>query len=94
MSCVLVSGKPCVAVIREEGSNGDREMSAALFMAGFEVFNLYHYKKEICIIYFDPLSFLICRCGMSQCRTCVQARRPLTPSELWSLLVDSAMQMC
>lgn len=38
--CVLVSGKPCVAVVREEGSNGDREMSAALFMAGFEVFNL------------------------------------------------------
>lgn len=34
------------------------------------------------------------RFGMSQCKTCVQALRPLTPSELWSLLVDSAMQMC
>lgn len=30
-------GKPCVAVIREEGSNGDREMSVSLYMAGFEV---------------------------------------------------------
>ncbi|KAJ8752513.1 hypothetical protein K2173_004801 [Erythroxylum novogranatense] len=28
--------KPKVAVIREEGSNGDREMSAALYAAGFE----------------------------------------------------------
>ena len=29
--------RPRVAVIRGEGSNGDREMSAALWMAGFEV---------------------------------------------------------
>lgn len=29
-----------VAVIREEGTNGDREMSAALFMAGFEVWDI------------------------------------------------------
>lgn len=28
--------KPKVAVIREEGSNGDREMSAAFYLAGFE----------------------------------------------------------
>ena len=28
--------KPKVAVIREEGSNGDREMASAFFMAGFE----------------------------------------------------------
>lgn len=28
--------KPKVAIIREEGSNGDREMSAAFFAAGFE----------------------------------------------------------
>eukprot|EP00727_Mastigamoeba_balamuthi_P013757 m51a1_g9003 Trifunctional purine biosynthetic protein adenosine-3, fusion with phosphoribosylformylglycinamidine synthase, putative (2349) ;mRNA; f:109653-117447 len=28
--------KPRVAVIREEGSNGDREMHASLFLAGFE----------------------------------------------------------
>ncbi|MBI5101664.1 MAG: phosphoribosylformylglycinamidine synthase [Nitrospirae bacterium] len=29
-------GKPRVAVIREEGSNGDREMTSAFFLAGFE----------------------------------------------------------
>ncbi len=29
-----------MAVIREEGSNGDREMSASLFMAGFEVWDV------------------------------------------------------
>lgn len=37
--CVILSaaGQPRVAVIREEGSNGDREMSVSLYMAGFEV---------------------------------------------------------
>lgn len=29
-------GKPKVAIIREEGSNGDREMTSAFFWAGFE----------------------------------------------------------
>lgn len=29
-----------VAVIREEGTNGDREMSVALFKAGFEVWDI------------------------------------------------------
>lgn len=33
----VVATAPCVAVIREEGSNGDREMSAAFLTAGFEV---------------------------------------------------------
>ncbi len=28
--------KPRVAIIREEGSNGDREMASAFYMAGFE----------------------------------------------------------
>jgi len=28
--------KPKIAIIREEGSNGDREMSAAFYAAGFE----------------------------------------------------------
>lgn len=31
---------PCVAVIREEGTNGDREMIAALLQAGFSVYDL------------------------------------------------------
>ncbi|KAE8661053.1 putative phosphoribosylformylglycinamidine synthase [Hibiscus syriacus] len=30
------TSKPKVAIIREEGSNGDREMSAAFYVAGFE----------------------------------------------------------
>ncbi len=29
-------GKPKVAIIREEGSNGDREMTSAFYLAGFE----------------------------------------------------------
>ena len=32
----LTGSAPRVAVIREEGSNGDREMAAAFSMAGFE----------------------------------------------------------
>jgi phosphoribosylformylglycinamidine synthase len=32
--------KPKVAVIREEGSNGDREMSAAFYEAGFDVWDV------------------------------------------------------
>ena len=35
-----------VAVIREEGSNGDREMAASLFMAGFEVWDVT--MQDIC----------------------------------------------
>lgn len=31
------AGQPRVAVVREEGSNGDREMTVSLYMAGFEV---------------------------------------------------------
>ena len=29
-----------VAVIREEGTNGDREMAASLYMAGFDVWDV------------------------------------------------------
>lgn len=32
--------KPKVAIIREEGSNGDREMSSAFYQAGFEVWDI------------------------------------------------------
>ncbi|XP_064189678.1 phosphoribosylformylglycinamidine synthase isoform X2 [Anguilla rostrata] len=39
-------GHPRVAVIREEGSNGDREMSASLSMAGFEVWDVT--MQDIC----------------------------------------------
>ncbi|XP_072294418.1 phosphoribosylformylglycinamidine synthase [Eucyclogobius newberryi] len=36
----LCEGLPRVAVVREEGSNGDREMSVSLFMAGFEIWDV------------------------------------------------------
>ncbi|KAH7731200.1 phosphoribosylformylglycinamidine synthasechloroplastic [Aphelenchoides avenae] len=35
-----LSGPPRVAILREEGSNGDREMAAAFMSAGFEAFDL------------------------------------------------------
>lgn len=34
------SRKPSVAIVREEGSNGDREMAAAFHMAGFEAWDV------------------------------------------------------
>jgi phosphoribosylformylglycinamidine synthase len=34
------SGKPRVAIIREEGSNGDREMASAFYDSGFEVWDI------------------------------------------------------
>lgn len=39
-SSQLTAGQPRVAVVREEGSNGDREMSVSLHMAGFEVWDV------------------------------------------------------
>jgi phosphoribosylformylglycinamidine synthase len=36
----ITDSAPLVAVIREEGSNGDREMIAALYMAGFQVWDV------------------------------------------------------
>lgn len=36
----VIATKPSVAVLREEGSNGDREMAASLHMAGFEVWDV------------------------------------------------------
>ncbi|XP_017262724.1 phosphoribosylformylglycinamidine synthase isoform X1 [Kryptolebias marmoratus] len=36
----LTAGPPRVAVVREEGSNGDREMSVSLYMSGFEVWDV------------------------------------------------------
>lgn len=42
----LAQQRPRVAVIREEGSNGDREMSVSLFMAGFEVWDVT--MQDIC----------------------------------------------
>ncbi len=37
---LLRKAKPKVAIIREEGSNGDREMASAFYQAGFEVWDI------------------------------------------------------
>ena len=36
----LLSESPKVAILREEGSNGDREMAAAFISVGFEAFDI------------------------------------------------------
>ncbi|XP_054646459.1 phosphoribosylformylglycinamidine synthase isoform X2 [Dunckerocampus dactyliophorus] len=38
--CKQPAAQPRAAVVREEGSNGDREMSVSLYMAGFEVWDV------------------------------------------------------
>ncbi|XP_040269282.1 phosphoribosylformylglycinamidine synthase isoform X2 [Bufo bufo] len=40
LPALIGSAQPRVAVVREEGSNGDREMAAALLMVGFEVWDV------------------------------------------------------
>ncbi|XP_069762804.1 phosphoribosylformylglycinamidine synthase isoform X2 [Narcine bancroftii] len=45
-SAGLVAPEPQVAVVREEGSNGDREMMASLVMAGFQVWDVT--MKDVC----------------------------------------------
>lgn len=37
---ISLKKKPKVAIIREEGSNGDREMASAFYLAGFEVWDV------------------------------------------------------
>ncbi|GJM96398.1 hypothetical protein PR202_ga13228 [Eleusine coracana subsp. coracana] len=37
---LMASSKPKVAIIREEGSNGDREMAAAFYASGFEPWDI------------------------------------------------------
>lgn len=47
-------------MIREEGTNGDREMSAALFQAGFEVWDVVMQDlldKKITVDYFRGVVF-------------------------------------
>ena len=100
--CVIVSGarQPRVAVVREEGSNGDREMSVSLYMAGFEVniqsFITWSYVKlsyiscECDSILFE--SIFLCRCGTSTCRTCALALWLWSLSKQSCLSVDSATQ--
>ena len=39
-SFLTVKNKPRVAILREQGSNGDREMASAFYLAGFEVWDV------------------------------------------------------
>ena len=50
-----------VAIIREEGSNGDREMAAAFYAIGFNVYDVCMtdiYKGKVVLDYFDGLAFV------------------------------------
>lgn len=40
LDCISSNRKPRVAVLRQEGSNGDREMAAAFWRAGFEAWDV------------------------------------------------------
>jgi len=56
----LVESAPRVAILREEGSNGDREMAAAFKMAGFETYDLTMSDVLECAKESgDPLSLLL-----------------------------------
>uniref|UniRef100_A0AAQ5ZU55 Phosphoribosylformylglycinamidine synthase n=1 Tax=Amphiprion ocellaris TaxID=80972 RepID=A0AAQ5ZU55_AMPOC len=57
--------KPHVAVIREEGSNGDREMSVSLYMAGFEVWDIT--MQDLCsgFVTLDPFQAVVFVGGFS-----------------------------
>jgi hypothetical protein len=56
-------GAPKAAVLRDQGSNGDRELAAALHDAGFEVRPTVHTS-----ISFILSLYTACRSGTSQLR--------------------------
>ncbi|XP_061680318.1 phosphoribosylformylglycinamidine synthase [Syngnathoides biaculeatus] len=63
--CSQPAVQPRVAVVREEGSNGDREMSASLHMAGFEVWDVT--MQDLCsaAITLDPFNAVVFVGGFS-----------------------------
>uniref|UniRef100_A0A3Q1FVB7 Phosphoribosylformylglycinamidine synthase n=1 Tax=Acanthochromis polyacanthus TaxID=80966 RepID=A0A3Q1FVB7_9TELE len=56
---------PHVAVIREEGSNGDREMSVSLHMAGFEVWDITMHDLCSGCVSLDPFKAVVFVGGFS-----------------------------
>lgn len=92
----LGAGQPRVAVVREEGSNGDREMSVSLYMAGFEVLIQSSIDDTCCPPLFNwcasLLSTFVCRFGTSPCRTWLPAPWLWTLSRQSCLSEDSATQ--
>lgn len=63
-----------VATIREEGSNGDREMVAALRMAGFEVFDVTMNDIQAGKISLDQFRGIVFVGGFSYADTCGSAK--------------------
>ncbi|XP_057696031.1 phosphoribosylformylglycinamidine synthase isoform X2 [Corythoichthys intestinalis] len=63
--CKPPAVQPRVAVVREEGSNGDREMSASLYMAGFEVWDVT--MQDLCSagVSLDPFNAVVFVGGFS-----------------------------
>jgi phosphoribosylformylglycinamidine synthase len=58
------SSKPRMAVVRQEGSNGDREMVSAFFLAGFDVWDInMHDLLAGNVSLADPLFRGIAFCG-------------------------------
>ncbi|TSC63046.1 MAG: phosphoribosylformylglycinamidine synthase [Parcubacteria group bacterium Gr01-1014_48] len=53
--------KPAVAILREEGSNGDREMASAFFAAGFDPFDVTmtdFLQKKVALAQFRGIAFV------------------------------------
>lgn len=56
-----IDHKPRVAIIREEGSNGDREMASAFYLAGFDVWDVTMYdliNKKMTLDFFNGIVFV------------------------------------
>uniref|UniRef100_A0A3Q2WZ45 Phosphoribosylformylglycinamidine synthase n=1 Tax=Haplochromis burtoni TaxID=8153 RepID=A0A3Q2WZ45_HAPBU len=65
MPTISQPGITRVAVVREEGSNGDREMSVSLYMAGFEVWDVT--MQDLCTgsVTLDPFKAVVFVGGFS-----------------------------
>lgn len=63
-----------VAIIREEGSNGDREMAAAFHMAGFQVWDINMHDLSSGAISLDQFRGLAFVGGFSYADVCGSAK--------------------
>ncbi len=55
------NSKPSIAIIREEGSNGDREMASAFYQAGFETWDVAMtdlYNRRVSLSDFQGIAFV------------------------------------
>ena len=71
-----------VAVLREEGSNSDREMAAVLHMAGFEVWDVN--MQDMCSgkITLDQFSGVVFVGGFSYADVCGSAKGKINKSKI------------